>query len=152
MHTKITVFEVFFFAQNRFYRPNGRLLPRFILYIFWKLLFQPLIWHIWIPIMCILWSVLFCLTFWDWTGSISWNLVVNKNATWAHAWFLKFRASLVADTFVQLNLTFMAWKKRSSCFIVQLWGSNCIQLYKVSLQSNVPCCLSKAVGMQVKVC
>ena len=29
----------------------------FIPYIFWKLLFQRLIWHIWIPSTCILWSV-----------------------------------------------------------------------------------------------
>ena len=28
--------------------------------------------------MCILWSVQFFVTFWDWTGSISWNLVKIK--------------------------------------------------------------------------
>ena len=49
----------------------------FIPYIFWKQLFQRLIWHIWIPSTCILWSVRFFVTFWDWTVSISWNLVIT---------------------------------------------------------------------------
>ena len=49
-----------------------------MLYIFWKLFFQPLIWHIWRPPTCILWSVRFFVTFWDWTGSINWNLVLCK--------------------------------------------------------------------------
>ena len=74
---------------------------------------------------------------------------INKNATRANAWFLKFRASLVAIIFVQLNLTFIAWKKRTSCFIAQWRGPNCNQLYKVSLQSNVPCCLTKRLELLV---
>ena len=74
---------------------------------------------------------------------------VNKTVTRANAWFLKFRASLVAIIFVQLNLTFIAWKKRTSCFIAQWRGPNCNQLYKVSLQSNVPCCLTKRLKLLV---
>ena len=48
----------------------------FIPYILWKLLFQRLIWHIWGPSTCILWSVRFFVSFWESTGSISWNLVI----------------------------------------------------------------------------
>ena len=73
----------------------------------------------------------------------------NKIVTRAHVWFLKFREPLVANTFVQLNLTFIAWKKRTSCFIAQWRGPNCNQLYKVSLQSNVPCCLTKRLKLLV---
>ena len=46
-------------------------------YIFWKLLFQRLIWHIWGPATCILWPVRFFVTLWESTGSISWNLVLT---------------------------------------------------------------------------
>ena len=75
MSTKIAHFEVFFLHKIDF--PGQAVnFCLFILYIFWKLLFQPLIWHIWIPSTCILWSVRFFVTFWDWTGSISLNLVL----------------------------------------------------------------------------
>ena len=49
-------------------------------YIFWKLLLQRLIWHIWGPAMCILWPVRFFVTLWESTGSISWNLVVKNSS------------------------------------------------------------------------
>ena len=45
-------------------------------YIFWKLLFQRLIWHIWGPATSILWPVRFFVTLWESTGCISWNLVI----------------------------------------------------------------------------
>ena len=53
-------------------------------YIFWKLLFQQSIWSIWRPFMCILWSVRFFVTFWESTGSISWNLVQRVNERLSH--------------------------------------------------------------------
>ena len=54
---------------------NGQFLPIHTIHIL-KLLFQRLIWHIWGPSTCILWSLRFFVTLWDWTGSISRNLVV----------------------------------------------------------------------------
>ena len=47
----------------------------FIPYIFWKLFFQRLIWHIWGPSTCILWPARFFVPLWEATSSISWNLV-----------------------------------------------------------------------------
>ena len=40
--------------------------------ILWKLLIWRFLWYIWGPATCILWAVRFFVTFWEWTGSISW--------------------------------------------------------------------------------
>ena len=90
-------------------------------YIFWKLLFQRLIWHIWGPAMCILWPVRFFVTLWESTGSISWNLVVctctviwsflsscfvNEENIFLHPHYLQFQFSFTSQS---------AFVKRKSC-------------------------------------
>ena len=72
MHTKIADVEVLFLAKRSIFAYS--MSP-----IFWKLLVWQLNWYIWGPSMCILWPVIMFITLWEWTGSISRNLVVTKS-------------------------------------------------------------------------
>ena len=65
-------FEVFFCTKSIFLAKRS-IVAYSIQYIFWKLLSWRLIWYIWGPSTCIQWPVRFFVTFWEWTGSISWN-------------------------------------------------------------------------------
>ena len=69
----------FFLAKNWFSCPNSQFLPIACYSIFWKLLASRLIWFMWRPSTCIVWPVRFFVILWEWTGSISGNLVVTKS-------------------------------------------------------------------------
>ena len=91
--SKIGDFEVFFCTKSIFLAKRS-IVAYSIPYIFWKLLFQRLIWHILGPAKCILWPVRFFATFWKSTGSISWNLFIvqwrvqcsNTRPNWKLNW------------------------------------------------------------------
>ena len=113
-----------FFCTKSIFLAKRSIVAYSIPYIFWKLLFQRLIWHIWGLATCILWPVRFFVTLWFATGSISWNIVLPKFSM--KPWnfgkseedsFLTIKAKVV--TLLQLSFYFVQigkWKKRR-----QLW-------------------------------
>ena len=75
-----------FFCTKLIFLAKRSIVAYSISYIFWKLLSQRLIWHIWGPATCILWPVRFFVTLWESTGSISWNLVLLNTSRWGWSW------------------------------------------------------------------
>ena len=83
---KMGNFEVFFCTKS-FFLAQRAIVAYGLAYIFWKLLFQRIIWHIWGPATCILWPVRFFVRFWESTCSISWNLAIGH---WGMRNYLRF--------------------------------------------------------------
>ena len=97
-----------FFGQNKFSRPN-RPLCHSLSYIFWQLLFQPIIWAIKKEVLSILRSVWFLLTHWEaYVNSILQCVfkTANKHYT-SHTQNLHFAQLLVRSVLYLFNIWFI---------------------------------------------